>query len=183
MRKQRQSQDTAKVKVRMGKRREKVALMTAKGLTTREISKKLKAEGFQRGSSHVVVSRDIRAISRLAPENLQAAREEAAEHLAGLRQMIENAEGLQLTQMVPMLLAVHDRYALLAGLNAATRSVSTKVTIGDPQTSVGYTRFIRATARLTDEQVESVYEFIASIPEVKTLPAAPPETSPLWEEK
>jgi hypothetical protein len=46
-----------------------------------------------------------------------------------------------------------------------------------------YSQFIRAINGLDDAGVEKVLVFARELPRPKTLPAAPPETSPLWEEK
>jgi hypothetical protein len=83
--------------------------------------------------------------------------------------------------MVPMLLAVHDRYALLAGLNAPTKSISAKV---DATANQGqYTEFIQATVGLDGAGMGKVLDFARSLPRPATIKAEPPDNSPLWNEQ
>jgi hypothetical protein len=124
--KPRQSQDKPQTKIRVQTRRARLVTLFAEGMTVREAQKIINAEGIK--ASRALVGFDLQAIAREAPLCVEDAREEARVQLRGLRKAIESAKKLGLKDQVNLLLAIHDRYSRLLGLDAPAKSINAVVT-------------------------------------------------------
>jgi hypothetical protein len=180
--KSRRPQDQPQSKLRIKARRERVVQLCAKdGKSTREASAILKREGFGKGSSQPVVVRDLQALSQQFSDRIPEEREKAYSKLSGWLDQLENDPNLRSHERIREAANIYDRLERLLGLAAPTKSISAKVdaTVDQGQ----YSRFVSAIAGLSEDAVNSVFEFARSLPRPKTLQAAPPETSELWEEQ
>jgi hypothetical protein len=124
MRKPRQSQDRPQNKLRVAKKRARLAKLFAEGKTVRAASKQLKAEGFTKGTSRSTIGEDLQLLAKTAVEHVEEARIEAGAELRDLKLAIKTAKRLGLKDQVQLLLQVHDRYARLLGLDAPAKSVT-----------------------------------------------------------
>jgi len=159
-----QSQDKPQTKLRVQSRRARLVKLFAEGMSVRQASKQLKAEGFGKGTSRAVVGKDLQALAREAPKKVEQARQEAGEQLCGLRQIIANAEELGLKDQVGLLLDVHDRYARLLGLDAPTKAITASIT---PE-GTAYD-FLRHSHGLDDGQLAEVYAFMDGLERQKPV--------------
>ncbi len=172
-RKQRQSQDKAQNKLRIARRREAVTKMATEGRTLREMQAQLRAEGFEKGTSLPILSRDVKALKETFEDRVPAAREEAYRELQALKQMVAKAETLHLGDKIDKHLAIHDRLARLLGLDAATKNVNLNVT-ASPERLNRYEQFNQATKYIADGDDASwarLFEFARSISSPPTLTA------------
>jgi hypothetical protein len=172
-RKQRQSQDKAQNKLRIARRREKVTKMATEGRTLREMQAQLRAEGFEKGTSLPILSRDVNALKETFEDRVPAAREEAYHELQALKKMVARAEELHLGDKIDKHLAIHDRLARLLGLDAATKNVNLNVT-ASPERLSRYEMFNQATKYIADGDEASwarLFEFARTICSPPTLTA------------
>jgi len=147
-----QSQDKPQVAIRVQSRRKRLVEIFAEGKSVRAASKQLKLEGFGRGSSPAVVGKDLQALAREAPLCVEDARDEARVQLRGLREIISKAKRLGLKDQVQLLLAIHDRYSRLLGLDAPAKSINAVVTPPLGIVAMDFSEPVKKTSDLVSEQ-------------------------------
>jgi hypothetical protein len=162
-RKQRQQQDKKQNKIRVTKKRARLVEMFAKGLTVRQASKALKAEGWTRGSSRAMVGQDLQRLAREAPECIEEARLEARDQLRALNQAITSAKMMGLKDQVLLLLQIHDRYSRLLGLDAPTKQINANFTPTLPGlVAIDFSEGVEKTPNLVSEA-----EYMEEVEEAK----------------
>jgi hypothetical protein len=115
------------------------------------------------GLSRAQVNRDWKEIRQTSPEKVAVRREQFATELDAMKRFILEEAVLTDSQMIDAWLSIVDRAAKLFGLDAPTRSENINVNV-EADKLVGYRKFVVATRHLDEEQISSVYDFIASIP-------------------
>jgi hypothetical protein len=146
----RQSQDKPQTKIRVQTRRARLVKLFAEGMTVREAQKIINKEGIK--ASRALVGFDLQAIAREAPLCVEDARDEARVQLRGLRKIITNAKKLGLKDQVQLLLAIHDRYSRLLGLDAPAKSISAVVTPPPGVIAMDFGEPVEKTSDLVSEQ-------------------------------
>lgn len=134
------------------------------------------------GISRMTFWRDLQAIEARYVEGSKedVATFKKSQYEALIRIESATAEGSIDPDVANALVRVRDSVARLLGLNAPERKVVGHINVDvDPATMGMYDRFLHSFSRLTQQQKDSVWIFIESLP-IEEVDCQPPDDAPTW---
>lgn len=148
-------------------RRNRLLELLADGKTAAQAAEVLRVEGFP--ASHDTIQRDV---AELRPawrkENASVFEGQQAEELIRLAEL-EAAlidPGIKPDRKIELALSIIAARVKLLGLNAPTKSIIGHV---DAETSPMFLKFKKATAGLSDGQLEEAFKHLTSLPRVQVV--------------